>query len=123
MSNSIYLAYHFKIQPLQPAVEILIAELGYAGFESFVETDEGVSAYIQKEEWHDSILKDIHILNSDEFQISFTSEEIAQTNWNAEWEKNFKPIIVDDTVVGASVAQSASTAIVNPGITHHCSSD
>jgi len=96
MSNSIYLAYHFKIQPLQPAVEILIAELGYAGFESFVETDEGVTAYIQKEEYHDLILEDIQILNSDEFEISFTSEEIVQTNWNAEWEKNFNPIIVDD---------------------------
>ncbi len=97
MSESIYLAYYFKVQPLSPAVEILIAELGEAGFESFVETDEGVNAYIQKEEWHDSILKDIQILNSDEFEISFTSEEIAQTNWNAEWEKNFNPIIVDDT--------------------------
>ncbi len=97
MSESIYLAYYFKVQPLSPAVEILIAELGEAGFESFVETDEGVNAYIQKEEWHDSILKNIQILNSDEFEISFTSEEIAQTNWNAEWEKNFNPIIVDDT--------------------------
>ncbi|MBR9845791.1 MAG: 50S ribosomal protein L11 methyltransferase [Algicola sp.] len=96
MSNTIYLGYYFKVNPLQPAVEILIAELGYAGFESFVETDEGVTAYIQKEEWHEAILEDIQILSSDEFEITFTSEEIEQTNWNAEWEKNFNPIIVDD---------------------------
>jgi len=92
----IYIAYYFKVNPLQPAVEILIAELGYAGFESFVETDEGVTAYIQKDEWHDKIMKDIQILNSGEFQISYTFEEIEQTNWNEEWEKNFNPIIVDD---------------------------
>jgi ribosomal protein L11 methyltransferase len=97
MSNIIYLGYYFKVQPLQPAVEILIAQLGYAGFESFVETEQGVTAYIQKEEWKDGILDDIQILNSDEFQISFSSEEIEQTNWNEEWEKNFNPIIVDDT--------------------------
>jgi len=96
MSNIIYLGYYFKVQPLQPAVEILIAELGYAGFESFVETETGVTAYIQKEEWKDGMLDDIQILNSDEFEISFTSEEIEQTNWNEEWEKNFNPIIVDD---------------------------
>jgi ribosomal protein L11 methyltransferase len=96
MSNTIYLGYYFKVQPLQPAVEILIAELGYAGFESFVETDEGVTAYIQKDEWYDAILEDIQILNSEEFEISYTSEEIEQTNWNEEWEKNFNPIIVDD---------------------------
>jgi ribosomal protein L11 methyltransferase len=95
MSNTIYLGYYFKVKPLQPAVEILIAELGYAGFESFVETDEGVTAYIQKDEWHEAILEDIQILNSDEFEITCTSEEIEQTNWNEEWEKNFNPIIVD----------------------------
>ncbi|MEY8848277.1 50S ribosomal protein L11 methyltransferase [Psychroserpens sp. XS_ASV72] len=97
MSNTVYLGYYFKVQPLQPAVEILIAELGFAGFESFVETEDGVTAYIQRDEWHPHILEDIQILNSDEFEISHTSEEIEQTNWNAEWEKNFNPIIVDDT--------------------------
>ncbi|OUR96035.1 ribosomal protein L11 methyltransferase [Flavobacteriales bacterium 33_180_T64] len=95
MSNIIYLGYYFNVQPLQPAVEILIAELGYAGFESFVETEDGVTAYIQKEEWHANILEDIYILNSDEFEITYTSEEIEQTNWNKEWEKNFNSIIVD----------------------------
>ena len=96
MSSLIYIAYYFKAKPLQPAVEILIAELGFAGFESFVETKDGVSAYIQKEEWNSSILENVQILNSDEFEISFTFEEIEQTNWNAEWEKNFNPIIVDN---------------------------
>ncbi len=42
MSNIIYIGYYFKVQPMQPGTEILIAELGYAGFESFVETEEGV---------------------------------------------------------------------------------
>jgi ribosomal protein L11 methyltransferase len=96
MSNQIYIGYNFKVEPLQPGVEILIAELGYAGFESFVETDEGVTAYIQKDEWNENILKDIQILHSDEFIITYTFEDIEQTNWNEEWEKNFNPIVVDD---------------------------
>ena len=81
---------------MQPGTEILIAELGYAGFESFVETEEGVTAYIQKEEYTDTILDDIQILKSDEFEITYTFDEIEQTNWNEEWEKNFNPIVVDD---------------------------
>jgi ribosomal protein L11 methyltransferase len=92
--NLIYLGYYFTVSPLQPGTEILIAELGYAGFESFVETEEGVSAYIQKDEWHENILLDIQILKSDEFVIEHSSEEIEQVNWNAEWEKNFNPIEV-----------------------------
>ena len=90
-----YIEYNFTINPLQPGTEILIAELGYAGFESFVETENGVSAYIQKEEWNDNILEDINILHSEEFQIDFNFSEIEQVNWNAEWEKNFDPIEVD----------------------------
>ena len=96
MNNIVYIAYYFTVKPIQPATEILIAELGFAGFESFVETDNGLTAYIQKEDWHDTILEDIQILNSDEFTIDYTFEEVEQTNWNEEWEKNFKPIIVDD---------------------------
>ncbi len=96
MSNTIYIGYDFKIQPLQPGTEILIAELGYAGFESFVETEEGATAYIQKEDWKANILEDIQILKSEEFEITFTFEDIEQTNWNEEWEKNFNPIVVDD---------------------------
>ncbi len=96
MSNTIYIGYYFKVEPIEPGVEILIAELGYAGFESFVETEGGVTAYIQKEEWNASILDDINILKSEEFEITHTFEDIEQVNWNEEWEKNFNPIIVDD---------------------------
>ncbi len=96
--DNIYLEYNFTVAPKEPGTEILIAELGFAGFESFVENDNGVTAYIQKEEWNADILESISILNSDEFSISFQKNEVAQTNWNAEWEKNFEAIQVDDLV-------------------------
>ncbi len=91
-----YIEYIFKVSPLQPGTEILIAELGYVGFESFVETEEGVTAYIQKDDWNEHILKDINILDSDEFEIEHIFSEIEQINWNSEWEKNFDPIEVDE---------------------------
>ncbi len=94
----IYIAYHFTVSPLQPATEILIAELGLVGFESFVENENGVIAYIQKEDDYNTILNDIYVLKNDEFQISYNKEEIAQVNWNSEWEKNFNPIQVDNLV-------------------------
>ncbi len=96
--SSIYISYTFKVSPLQPATEILIAELGQTGFESFVENEDGVTAYIQKDEYYDTILDDIFVLQNIEFTISYTQEEIAQVNWNQEWEKNFNPIQVDNLV-------------------------
>jgi ribosomal protein L11 methyltransferase len=95
MSTPIYIGYTFEISPREPGTEILIAELGYAGFESFVENQDGVIAYIQKPEWYEDILNDIYVLKNDEFTITYTSEEIEQVNWNKEWEKNFQPIEVD----------------------------
>ncbi|WP_117879776.1 50S ribosomal protein L11 methyltransferase [Aureibaculum luteum] len=97
MSNT-YIAYNFTVSPLQPTTEILIAELGYVGFESFVENENGFIAYIQKEDDSETILNEIYVLQGDEFEISYTKEEIEQVNWNSEWEKNFNPIQVDDLV-------------------------
>lgn len=91
-----YLEFDFQIEPLQPASEILIAELGYLGFESFVENEDGVTAYIPVEEYEDDLLTNVHILQSEEVKITYEQKEIERINWNEEWEKNFTPILVDD---------------------------
>lgn len=94
MSN-IYLGFHFKIEPKELGSEILIAELGELPFESFIDSDLGIVAYIQKDLWADGILDDLFILKSPEFTISYKMEEIDPVNWNEEWEKNFEPIDVE----------------------------
>jgi len=93
-----YIGYTFKVAPKEPGTEILIAQLGFAGFESFVENVDGVTAYIQEVDWNSIILDTIQILNSEEFEISYKEEIIEQTNWNSEWEKNFNQIEVDNLV-------------------------
>ena len=96
--DAIYIEYNFVVTPKEPATEILIAELGLMGFESFVENEEGVVAYIQKQDWNAEILEEVTILNAPDFKITYVKTEVAQTNWNSEWEKNFEPIQVDDLV-------------------------
>ncbi len=91
-----YIEFQFTVNPLQPASEILIAELSYAGFESFVENEEGLTAYVVSEEFDEEAFAGLHILQSDEFEITYTSQEIEKVNWNIEWEKNFNPIIIED---------------------------
>lgn len=100
----IYLEYTFTVTPVQPGSDIIIAQLGAVGFESFVENETGVVAYIQKEEAfpgktdeldYDSLLEDVDIMTSDLFEVSYTATEIEQVNWNEEWEKHFDPIEVD----------------------------
>ncbi|RZJ24249.1 MAG: 50S ribosomal protein L11 methyltransferase, partial [Flavobacterium sp.] len=87
MQNT-YLGYHFTVEPKELGSEILIAELGEKPFESFVESDLGIVAYIKKEFWTEDLLDDLFILKSPEFTIDYKVEEIEQVNWNEEWEKN-----------------------------------
>lgn len=93
--ESKYVCYHFEVSPIEPGVEILIAELGELPFESFEETENGVNAYIQESYIYEDMLDEVYILKSEEFTISYTTEVIEQVNWNEEWEKNFDPIDVD----------------------------
>lgn len=126
-SDPVYIAYYFNVRPINPAVEILIAELGLAGFESFVETEAGLNAFIQKKDYHDHILDDVMILKSSEFDIHYTTETIAQVNWNEAWETSFEPIVVDDQcTVRAPFHEQPSTTydiIIEPkmsfGTGHH----
>lgn len=97
--QNIYLEYNFTVDPLQPASDILMAELGEVGFDSFVETDSGVLAYIKKEEWSEHILDSVQILVHPNFKIDFSFVEIEQENWNEVWESNFELIQVDDQCV------------------------
>jgi len=97
-----YIGCFFKIDKasleMQTAIDILIAELGQVGFESFTENPDGVEAYIQKNDWNASLLDDVQILQSEEVTFSYDVKEIEQVNWNQEWENNFEPIVVDDQV-------------------------
>lgn len=98
-----YIALHFKktggTLDAQIAREILVAELGAVGFESFTETDDGgLTAYIQSDDWVEGMLEQVQILSSDEVEFEVERENIEQVNWNEEWEKNFEPIEVQGKV-------------------------
>ena len=93
-----YLEFNFKINPLQPWNEILMAELIEIGFDSFTEEHDGILAYIQKEQFKEEDLKNLHLLNNPEIEISYEYSEMPNINWNEEWEKNFEPINVADKV-------------------------
>jgi ribosomal protein L11 methyltransferase len=79
-------------------VEVLIAELGTIGYDTFEETDDGFKAYIPVSDFSQSETESALAAYSEMTAIGFTIENIAAQNWNAEWEKNFPPVIVDNQV-------------------------
>ena len=95
MSESLFVCYDFKVEPLNPGCEILIAQLSQLGFDSFQENNDGISAYIDSTILSSVHVEDIQILNSIEFDISFEFYNVKKQNWNIKWESNFEPIYVD----------------------------
>ncbi len=94
-----YLEFNFKISPLQPWNEILMAELIEIGFDSFTEELEGILGYIQKEVLNEEELKALPLFQNENVKIEYTFQEMPNINWNEEWEKNFEPINIDDKVM------------------------
>jgi ribosomal protein L11 methyltransferase len=85
-----------KIKISQDLIDIIIAELSSEGYDSFMETEEGVTAYIEEDKFDESHLE---FILSKYTSPDFTHAPLEDKNWNEEWEKNFEPIIVNETVV------------------------
>jgi ribosomal protein L11 methyltransferase len=117
-----------KITCLEDFREILIAELAEIGFDSFMETEEGLDAYAPENEFDREAFLDLVEKYKLPAQISWHESIMPKVNWNEEWEKNYDPIAVDDLVfVRASFHQTTPgfkyEIIINPkmsfGTGHH----
>ena len=81
--------------------DILSALLAEAGFESFVESDTGLDAFVPETLYSEKTLAGV-LENLPRFDTSvqYTIEKIVARNWNEEWEKHyFEPMIIDNRVV------------------------
>lgn len=94
-----YLEFQFKVNPVQPWSEILMAELLEVGFDSFTEEHDGILGYVQKDLFDENAMKQLQIFQNPEVNITYTFQEMPNINWNEEWEKNFSPINVEDKVL------------------------
>ncbi|ASZ14308.1 50S ribosomal protein L11 methyltransferase [Chitinophaga sp. MD30] len=85
---------HFAITIACPQelTDILIAQLSTLGFEGFEEQPAALIAYIPEEDFDETSLKEVLQPHA----LTYAAERIAQQNWNAVWESNFEPVLVDD---------------------------
>lgn len=79
--------------------EILEAFLSFAGYESFMETESGINAYINADDFNLKTVTQINDFNP-EFEIKANFVRIPDRNWNEMWMNNyFKPIVIGDKLV------------------------
>lgn len=122
-----YVALHITLQPVEPFRELVMAQLAEAGFESFVETETGLEAYIQESGYNEQVTKLLIDELKGDFSCDIRKEIIAAQNWNAVWESDFQPIeVTDDCRVRAPFHEPANLPfelIIQPkmsfGTGHH----
>lgn len=97
-----YYQIRFQFRPVSTAaVELLPALLVDCGFESFEDNDEGVTGYIQQDQWDEDALQ--QVLSCFPFPdtvVTYEQQEAEDRNWNEQWEQEgFAPIIIDEALV------------------------
>lgn len=97
MNSQEYIEVSVKITPYsEENAEIVTAEISELPFESFIGEDPFLKCYIQKELYDAQALKVVLSgLEGMGFNLEWSSTLMPVVNWNAEWESQFSPIIVD----------------------------
>ena len=93
-----YIEVTITLNPVEPFRDLLVDALGNEGpYDSFVETPDGLKAYVPADQfdaaWLKSRIDDLKqfsILNS-----QFSIQEMPDKNWNEEWEKQHQPVLVE----------------------------
>ena len=84
------------VSPKSPWCDILVAELSELGFDSFVDTEEGLLAYAPAEIDLEAVLSKTSIAGENEGTFSTSHQVIPHQNWNAKWESDFHPVFVEE---------------------------
>ncbi len=74
--------------------DLLVAQLSEVGFSGFEEEANSLKAFIASNDFIVATVKEIAVSHN----LSFAQTTIEETNWNAVWESNFQPVVVDDFV-------------------------
>ena len=96
-----YIELNCKIEHnSEEARDILVAELSYLGYETFQESEFGISAYISKDQYEEKVYEEIYCVKNMIFgKVQFDHVLFKEKNWNEYWEKNFQPVIIDDKLL------------------------
>ena len=86
---------------MQDARDILMALAGEAGFETFEETEQGVTGYVQQALFQRERLGDtLSFFPLESVRIDYEVAEAEDRDWNEQWEQEgFEPIVIDKRCV------------------------
>lgn len=86
-----------NIFPLKETqAEIIIAELSLLEYESFLESENGIEAYINENSFDEEKIKEIQKNYQPDFEFQYHFEKMPDQNWNATWEADYAPVEISD---------------------------
>lgn len=91
-----YNVVRFSLKPVDPYRDLLVYALGDEGdYDSFQNTDTGLDAYVPTAKYDEAALKAAIEENCEGCVVDYSVEELEDKDWNAEWEKGHKAVLVE----------------------------
>ena len=94
-----YLEIDLRLTPKDPWRDVMIAQMGLLGFESFVYSPDGFKAYIPKNDFWEKDFLQVDVFDIQGLNIKWETKVIPPQNWNRRWEENFSPTWVGERCV------------------------
>ncbi len=91
-TKATYKEYNFILEQPDIFRDIFIAELSQEGFEGFTETPGGFIAYTSKKNTPDFLRQKYPV------KFEYKVNEIQPQNWNEKWEKQIRPLVIEDKI-------------------------
>jgi ribosomal protein L11 methyltransferase len=114
-----YFEIAFTLTPYSSdACDVLAALAGEVGFETFVETETGLTGYVQQSLFDEQALKEaLEDFPFEGVSIGYDVQEAEDKDWNEQWEQEgFEPIVVECGVRSEECGvRNVKTLIIHDG--------
>jgi ribosomal protein L11 methyltransferase len=125
-----YLEIKLNITPADPWKEIFTSLMAEAGCDSFMdgENENELLCYIPEKDYQEDVFKDM--LDAQQFpevKVSYSVAQMEDKDWNAAWEANYEPVMIEGCYIRAPFHPARTDAnyeiVIEPkmsfGTAHH----
>lgn len=91
-----YIAFSFSNPDNDALKDMFVELLGSLGFDSFMDDDDGFTAYCKEDDFDEQGVEDLLSMSQFESVRILKKENIPDRDWNEVWESSYEPVVINE---------------------------